>query len=191
MNFPIVLKPVDGVGCEGVCRVDHHYGLFPALEKVRSITGHGQLVMQSLAAGTHVSVSVLAGQNRCMPLSLNRQLIREGACFQYLGSQVPFSHRAGGHCMELACSAVKLLPGLKGYVGVDLILSKESAQLIEINPRLTTSYIGLRQVSQVNVAQAIWEACILDILPDSVPISGEAIIRKDDHNSWRLSEWLA
>ena len=35
------------------------------------------------------------------------------------------------------------VPGLKGYVGIDMVLSDDECYVIEINPRLTTSYLGL------------------------------------------------
>jgi hypothetical protein len=40
---------------------------------------------------------------------------------------------------------------LTGYVGVDVILGVESDQVIEINPRLTTSYVGLRALAADNL----------------------------------------
>jgi tyramine---L-glutamate ligase len=186
MNCPLVIKPVDGVGCEGVCRVDKLSDLAENLKTLRRATSHEQILLQSFVAGTHVSVSLLVGINRCLPLSLNLQLIEAGSPFRYMGSQVPFCHPVGCRAMELACSAVNLIPGLKGYVGVDLVLTEDSAQLIEINPRPTTSYIGLRQVSSVNVAQAIWEACIGGILPECISFSGQVRIKKDDAGSWGM-----
>jgi tyramine---L-glutamate ligase len=186
MHCPLVIKPVDGVGCEGVCRVENLSDLAENLKTVRRATSHEQILLQSFVAGTPVSVSLLACMNRCMPLSLNLQLCEAGSPFRYLGSQVPFHHPAGCRAMELACSAVNLIPGLKGYVGVDLVLTEDSAQLIEINPRLTTSYIGLRQVSSANVAQAIWEACIGGILPERVSFSSQVRIKKDDAGSWGM-----
>ena len=51
------------------------------------------------------------------------------------------------------------MPGLQGYVGVDLVLGEETCWLIEINPRPTTSYVGLRRVIDLNMAAAIWHAC--------------------------------
>jgi hypothetical protein len=113
-------------------------------------------------------------------------LIEEGLPFQYRGSQVPFDHPEGPDAVELARSAVGLIPGLQGYVGVDLVLQEGTAQLIEINPRLTTSYIGLRQISRINLARAMWEACLNGVLPGSVPLSGEVVIKKDDPETWGL-----
>jgi predicted ATP-grasp superfamily ATP-dependent carboligase len=68
-----------------------------------------------------------------------------------------------------------------------MILEDDLVQLIEINPRLTTSYIGLRQVTPMNMAQAIWDACQNGILPDHISLEGQVVIKKDDPASWNLS----
>ena len=148
MECPLVVKPLDGVGCEGGSRVDRLSDLPGILSIVRQSTSLEQILLQSLVSGIHASVSLLVTEGRCLPLSLNLQFIEAGAQFMYLGSQVPFHHPARGQAMALASSAVGLIPGLRGYVGVDIVLADDCIQLIEINPRLTTSYIGLRQVAQ-------------------------------------------
>ena len=186
MGFPLVIKPIDGAGSEGVCRVNRLSDLPAALAIVRRATSHGRIVLQSFSSGIHASVSLLTSKGRCLPLSLNLQLVETGMPFQYRGSQVPLDHPAGEYALKLACSAIGLIPGLNGYVGVDLVLADGRAQVIEINPRLTTSYIGLRQVAQINLAQAIWNACRMGILPDCVPLAGQAVILKDDPSSWKL-----
>ena len=65
--------------------------------------------------------------------------------------------------VRLAHAAIAGIEGLQGYVGVDLVLGAAPDgtrdYAIEINPRLTTSYIGLRQLCRSNLAQA-W----LDVL---------------------------
>ena len=59
----------------------------------------------------------------------------------------------------LASHAVACVPGLKGYIGVDLVLgdAPDGTQdyAVEINPRLTTSYIGLRALADFNLAEAM------------------------------------
>ena len=187
MGYPLIVKPVDGVGAEGVYEIERPCDLAEALDSVRQCTSREKILLQSYTAGTHASVSLIVEGNRCLPLSLNRQLIQTGSPFKYLGSQVPLAHPSGEFAVELACSAVKLLPGLRGYVGVDMVLTEDSAQLIEVNPRLTTSYIGLRRLTPVNLAQVIWEACMKGILPDQVALTGRVTIKKDDPSSWGLS----
>jgi predicted ATP-grasp superfamily ATP-dependent carboligase len=60
---------------------------------------------------------------------------------------------------RLASDAVKTLPAPLGYIGVDLILGEAADGsgdcVIEINPRLTTSYVGLRAACRANLAMAM------------------------------------
>jgi tyramine---L-glutamate ligase len=184
MGFPLVIKPLDGIGAEGVCLVKSVSDMSTALEHCRKATIHAEILLQSYQEGNHASVSLLVAGDRVLPLSLNLQLITPGVPFLYSGSQVPFHHKMECQALELARSAVRLVPGLKGYVGVDLVMTDNGVQLIEINPRLTTSYIGLRQVVRTNLAQAIWDACLNDRLPDHIELDGQVVIRKDDPASW-------
>jgi tyramine---L-glutamate ligase len=186
IGFPLVIKPLDGVGSEGVCRLDSMSSLPDALALIRLVTSQEQILLQTLVNGIHASASLLIAGNRCLPLSLNLQLMEEGASFIYRGSRVPCDHRLKQHALDLAGSAARLIPGLNGYVGVDLVIAEDLVQLIEINPRLTTSYVGLRQVAQINLAQAIWDACSNGTLPDKVPLVGQVEVMKDDPSSWGL-----
>jgi predicted ATP-grasp superfamily ATP-dependent carboligase len=188
MKCPLIAKPVDGIGSEGVFRLDGISELPAILGSIRKVTGHDHLLLQSYVEGIPVSVSLMVLNGRCLPLSLNGQLMEAGSAFRYLGSQVPYDHPAREDAIALACSAVRLIPGLHGYVGVDMVLSKDTPQLIEINPRMTTSYIGLRQVAQANLAQVIWDTCRTGVLPDRIPLSGRVAVKKDDPTSWRLWE---
>jgi hypothetical protein len=45
--------------------------------------------------------------------------------------------------------------GLRGYIGFDLICTANGPLLVEINPRLTTSYIGYRELATANLAEWI------------------------------------
>ena len=187
IGCPLVLKPLDGIASEGVCLVEDLADMPAALAYLRKVTSHPKILLQDFVGGIHASVSVLAAENGCLPLSLNRQLVQGRMPFEYRGSEVPFDHGTAGYAMELASSAVGHIPGLKGYIGVDIVIADESIQLIEINPRLTTSYIGLRQVAPTNMAKVIFEACIDGILPVSFPLSGRVVVKKDDPVSWGLN----
>lgn len=186
MGLPLVIKPLDGVGSEGVYRLDCFSDLPEILKLVRGSTSQEQILLQSHADGIPASVSLLIAEDRCLPVSLNLQLMQTGAPFKYLGSQVPFIHPAKDRAMELACAAAGIIPGLRGYIGIDMVLTDDLVQLVEINPRLTTSYIALRQVSRVNIARAIWDACQHGVLPDCIQLEGQAVIRTDDPDSWNL-----
>jgi predicted ATP-grasp superfamily ATP-dependent carboligase len=77
--------------------------------------------------------------------------------FQYRGGQVPIAPELVHRAQALAERAVRTVEGLRGYVGVDLVLGEtaDSDAVIEINPRLTTSYVGLRALAEFNLAEAM------------------------------------
>jgi predicted ATP-grasp superfamily ATP-dependent carboligase len=61
--------------------------------------------------------------------------------------------------MRAVAEAVgRAVPGLRGYVGIDLIDTVAGAVVIEINPRLTTAYVGLRESLSRNPAALMLEA---------------------------------
>jgi predicted ATP-grasp superfamily ATP-dependent carboligase len=51
-----------------------------------------------------------------------------------------------------------------GYIGVDLVLGDDASgtgdRVIEINPRLTTSYVGLRAAARCNLVEAMWQLAV-------------------------------
>src|SRR5207248_1194750 len=76
-----------------------------------------------------------------------------------LGGELPIPPDLAARAVAVATRAVGCVPGLLGYVGVDLVLgdaadgSRDYA--IEINPRLTASYVGLRALAGFNLAAAM------------------------------------
>jgi predicted ATP-grasp superfamily ATP-dependent carboligase len=186
LGFPLVTKPLDGVGCEGVCLAMGPSELDEALSLTRKATRHNQILLQTFVSGIHASVSLLVTQGRALPLSLNGQEIRPGSPFTYCGGVIPLVHPLARRAFELARLAVRQVPGLGGYVGVDLILAPDEAWLIEINPRITTSYVALRRVLSINLARAIWNACNQGLLPEKISIFGQAAFAKLDPATWQI-----
>ena len=70
----------------------------------------------------------------------------------------------------MSVRAVGLVPGLRGYIGVDLILDEHApgVSVVEINPRLTTSYVGLRAALGQNLMAALFQPG-----PSGFSISGQ------------------
>ena len=182
-GFPLVVKPVDGVGCEGVSMASDSSSFKRALEMMGF--QHKDILLQQYLPGTHASVSLLASKAGVLPLSLNEQILRIGVPSLYEGGVVPLEHSLWQLALENGRRAASLVPGLKGYVGIDMVLSDDECYVIEINPRLTTSYLGLRQVINFNLAEAIWRACCEDALPQEVVPSGNASFRKEELSAVR------
>lgn len=152
VGFPIVVKPAVGAGCEGVGLAQDPAEL---ARLVRAAGLAGQAIVQEYIEGTPASASVLCGTGLPRPLSLNGQNVSVGPSFTYGGGCVPLRHPSAEEALALAVSACEFVPGLVGFAGVDLVFSRTGPVLIEINPRLTTSYVGLRAATDLNVAELI------------------------------------
>ena len=111
--------------------------------------------------GLAASVALLCGPAGRLALPPCKQRISDDGRLRYLGGELPLSAGLAARATELANRAVAALPPTIGYVGVDLVLGRDpngrEDVVIEVNPRLTTSYVGLRAAAQANLAEAMWE----------------------------------
>lgn len=154
-EYPAVLKPRDGAGSEDMQRVN---SVAEYEEAVRLNLGTGARIVQPLAAGLACSVAFLIGPKSqpVVPLLPTAQLLSTDGRFKYIGGELPLPEPLAERAIRLASKAVGCVRGLFGYVGVDLILGDAedgSADVaVEINPRLTTSYVGLRAAAASNLA---------------------------------------
>lgn len=181
LSFPVVFKPVDGVSCEGIIVARNEAQVAGAVAKIKGQSSGKQFLAQKLIEGSAASVSLLSTGSSVVPISLNRQdVILETAeadsC--YNGGAVPFNHPMQAEAFEVAEKIVRAVPGLRGYVGVDFVLTNKEAVAIEVNPRLTTSYIGLNRVVNFNLAQAIVDCVLKQELPAKVESGGYAVFSK-------------
>lgn len=146
-----VVKPDDGAGCEDTIVVGS------AAEAVaRLAAAPGRLVAQPWIEGDAVSLSLLCARGACRLLAANRQEIAvEDGQVSLQAIQVNGVRDDGGRLSRVAERVAAAVPGLWGYVGVDLVLTERGPVVLEINPRLTTSYAALRQARGVNTAALV------------------------------------
>lgn len=172
LGYPLVIKPARGAGCEGVSLARDARELRHAIAIARQTGGRGRLVLQRYVRGVAASVALLADGRRAVALATNAQWIQRGRGpqragragvlsrpFSYRGGTTPLDHPLAGRAGEEAVRACEAIPGLRGYVGVDLVLTKSEAVVIEVNPRLTTGYLGVRSAIEGNVAAMAIAAC--------------------------------
>jgi tyramine---L-glutamate ligase len=173
--YPIVLKPADGVGCSGLSLVNEETQLASAIAKISAESTSKQFIAQEFIRGQAASVSLLSTGKRAIALSLNKQNVTladpDGAS-SYEGGTVPFDHWLKQEAFSVSQKIVEAFPGLRGYVGVDFVLTEHKVFVVDINPRLTTSYVGLHMVEEFDVAQAFLDAVSKGILPSKSEIEG-------------------
>lgn len=152
---PWVAKPDDGAGCEDTCYFEKTSELMPWLMQGRRMQTH---VVQPYLQGEAASLSMLCHAGEARLLACNRQLIAlQQGRFSYHGGELNGMGQHWKLLERLAQEVVRALPGLSGYVGVDVVLRDGEATVIEVNPRLTTSYVGLGQAMGCNPARLVLE----------------------------------
>jgi predicted ATP-grasp superfamily ATP-dependent carboligase len=153
--FPLVCKPRDGAGSQATLRVDDSGELRRVVEIARAEGFSGELIVQPFVPGLAGSVAFLVGPRGCVALPATEQCLSGDGRFRYLGGRLPLPADLDRRARRVAERAAATVPGLCGYVGVDLVLGPEQDMVIEINARLTTSYVGLRALAEDNLAAAM------------------------------------
>lgn len=132
-----VVKPDDGVGCEGQRLV--------APGRLPGPCGPGRWVVQPLEQGRPASLTLLCARGEAGLLAANLQEVERLADgFRLRGVRVNALWRERQALEPLARAVVRALPGLRGCVGVDLVLGPDGPKVLEVNPRLTTAYAALQ-----------------------------------------------
>jgi predicted ATP-grasp superfamily ATP-dependent carboligase len=145
-SFPWVLKPRFGAGSQETEKIDGQTAFS---------TSHGELgekVIQPFIPGRSASVAFLIGRRQTIAMEPASQHLSDDGRFAYCGGSLPLPTPLADRALGIARRAVDVVPGLFGYVGVDVVLG-ERDWVIEINPRLTTSYVGLRALAVENLAE--------------------------------------
>lgn len=148
----LICKPDDGAGCSNLLYFENTAAL-SAWKQQRVPEIWEKQIVQPYIWGTASSLCLLCADGEARLLCGNRQglQITEGAIHltSITVNGVNSQEFHPPSFQEIADIIATALPGLWGFVGVDLILSPQPV-IIEINPRLTTSYIGLREVYGIN-----------------------------------------
>jgi len=161
-RYPAVLKPRDGAGSQSVQFLER-----PAAQHT---SADANWRLEEFCPGTPASVAFLCGRQRAVPLIPCLQVLSDDGSFTYRGGRVPIEPHLAVRAVALASRAIDALAKHGGadredrehpvgYLGVDLILGQDPTgaldTVIEINPRLTTSYVGLRALFAGNLAAAM------------------------------------
>jgi predicted ATP-grasp superfamily ATP-dependent carboligase len=163
-----VLKPDDGIGCQGIRICRDRDDLYQQFE---SLPARSEYIIQPFVHGTPTSLNILAYKGEAFVLSVNHQRIAvTDNRFVLLGCVVNGHLNQRARFCRLGQEVVAALPGLWGIIGVDIIETEKELQVLEINPRITTSYVGLKESTGINPA-----AMVLDLLHDKPPLQDQIL----------------
>ena len=184
----LIIKPLMGVDCEDIVIIEKIEDLTLDLDKI--FKPGSRVIVQEFIEGTDISVSLISDGKKAIPISLNKQFVElKDDKGTYIGGKLPFESKYRDEAFQIATKAVEAIDGLKGFVGVDLIINDDekdiySVYLLEINSRFTTPYVGLKEISGFNIGKSIIGLIdgTLDIDDLDICLDGEVEFKKSGDN---------
>ncbi len=147
-----VVKPIMGCGARGVRLTDGE----PGAGEFAQAYIEGETLSVSLV-GSRVTGDVCEfySGNPPLLLAVNRQeiAVAEDGSFQYLGGETPVHPEREEEIVATAVRALNIL-GCQGYAGIDVIV-KDRIYVVDVNPRPTTSLVGIAAVMEEEIADIL------------------------------------
>ncbi|TXT59282.1 MAG: D-alanine--D-alanine ligase [Promethearchaeota archaeon] len=190
LTFPLVLKPVDGVGAESIFYLENIEDLIRLFKDERNkLEGDRIYILQDFIQGEDLSVSLIGSHSegeyspfKLELLTINSQNIKltnNSQISEYRGGVSPANqHKNLAVELQLLLSKSDF-SDFTGYFGIDFLATQTgSIHFLEINPRLTTSYLGIRNVLSINPTRLIFNAKMDFTLPRDLKIEGNSIFSR-------------
>ncbi len=172
-----LVKPIDGVGCA------NNYILIDQQDFEQLRLGNEQYIIQPHIQGKKISLSCFFKEGAGWLICTNLQqfdIINQ----QYHLVKIIVNYNVDSDRYKtLVDNIAQAFPELWGYVGVDLIETLEQIFVLEINPRLTTSFVGINEALGINVAENVLQ--LLKGAPILKPVCNQAIaiqVKYDNSN---------
>ena len=135
LSFPTILKPDEGVACEGLVLLTN----LEDLEEYLQGSSSEKILIQEYIDGEHISVTMYVTKEHNQLLSINKQSISfDKKHSDYLGGVVNIDHPLAKEIEQLSDQIISNIPGLFGFIGIDYIICNNKIYFIELNPRATT-----------------------------------------------------
>jgi predicted ATP-grasp superfamily ATP-dependent carboligase len=170
-----MIKPVDGAGC-----ADSYLITDPKKDFELLFTQKGQYIIQPHIHGKKTSISCIFRRGSAWLLCANLQQFDIIDSQYHLAEIIVNHHTDPGVYQNVLDNIAQALPDLWGYVGIDLIETPEQLLVLEINPRLTTSFVGIYAALGINVAETVLQ--LLEGKPTLNPVCNRQITITVKHN---------
>lgn len=158
-----ILKPRDGAGAAGTqilefCRQDF-------FDLPQQSSGNDRWVLQPFLPGIPCSIGFIGGGQSSPTTILPpgwQNISTHDLRIAYCGGQIPCEPMIAARIAPVAEQLADALGTFNGYVGADLLVdcsvredSENTVRVVEINPRLCTSYVGYRALAVDSLAALI------------------------------------
>lgn len=153
-----IIKPRDGAGCENTYLLDTSQAQAMLAQMIKQ--RHQASLVQSYIKGQNLSLSLFVDEGGIELLSVNIQHIDVADQQLTLHHCEPMrlDQLDDKQALTLAQSIHATMPALWGFVGIDLIKTSDTIWIIEINPRLTSSYADTAMRQKQNPANRLHQS---------------------------------
>lgn len=169
LDRQMVIKPRFGAGSERVQLVD-------AESAALNQTNPNLWRVESFIEGISVSVSALCGVEGPELLPPTGQVFDDDPIGHYVGAKYPLTSEIADRATALASRTLAVIPPTRGYIGIDMVISDSGPNedcVLEINPRLTMSYLKLMQIVGGGLAIKMLEVALGKEHPELVSLNPE------------------
>jgi predicted ATP-grasp superfamily ATP-dependent carboligase len=177
VDFPVVVKPRFGAGSQDTFLVETRRRFDEVRLNFADEPAFRQAIVQPFVKGMAVSIAAFIDrQGQVTDVGpVVEQLLSVDGRFTYLGGRISGNVGCDDAIRQLALDAVSAATGLRGYVGIDILIpcQRREPLLVEINPRLTTSYIGYRALTAENLAGRVLQP---DVPGNGIRWTGERLL---------------
>lgn len=181
-NVQWIAKPEDGAGCEETV----YFDAVTELERWMLLSNRVEThVIQPYIKGQAASISCVMYKGKANVLSCNKQLIDiDNNNLIYRGCIINGMRQHWEEFEMLANKVAQLLPDLAGYIGIDIIVSDaEKITVVEVNPRLTTSYVALQEATGYNPAELIIRSLTQENFAWPAIMKKEVLLEMSQHHA--------
>jgi len=154
-------KPINGVGCEGIVFLSDKNAVNAWIKTQTPASLSGYFLQAEVQQAQAASLSMLCHHGRAYLLSANRLVTaRSNQTIALTQIIVNGFAEHWASFQTLADNIAAQLPNVQAYLGVDLMLDTRTGAItvLELNPRLSSSYVGLSTATGVNIAQCLLNA---------------------------------
>jgi predicted ATP-grasp superfamily ATP-dependent carboligase len=187
LNCPIIVKPDDGVGAESIFYFNSEnqiHNFFTSQSNL--IDSERNYILQEFIEGEDLSISLIAHKDLLEKFDKNHQILAINSQYININNEKAKSEYFGGYTpvnnlnIHISNILEKLdLTKFNGYFGIDFIRKADnSIFFIELNPRLTTSYIGVRKILSYNPAEVITNSKFKLLESEKSPININSIFTR-------------
>lgn len=177
-DFNFIVKPDDRTSSDLIFHISNPEELNEVLN-IYETNNVKSIIFQEYINGDAISVSAICNEDYINCISVNSQeLSFKDNRFEYNGCVTPIDVSNKNEIFLTSHKIIKSIPGLKGFIGIDYIILDDKIYFVEVNSRITTPFIVLKEKCENNLTEHIINLLVNNKC-DKVSFSGKGEFNKE------------